>query len=248
MRIKRTTEEFLKLLSDKNSYYKEGLFEIIGEYESLKTKILLKDKFGVCAISTGDLLYNNYKPRIESAVDKTQYFINKSNSYHNYLYDYSKSIYTKDKNNLIITCKTHGDFKQTPNNHYMGKGCPDCKKTALSNYQKSSPTGWSLTNWINKAKNSKNFDSFKVYIIKVFDENEEFYKIGRTFTKLNKRFDYSANIPYNYQIVKIYEDTAEKIFNLENELKRKNKINKYTPLKKFDGMYECFKLIQNELT
>lgn len=43
---------------------------------------------------------------------------------HGKLYSYKKSIYNGCMKNLIITCRTHGDFNQTPNQHYKGEGCP----------------------------------------------------------------------------------------------------------------------------
>lgn len=54
-------------------------------------------------------------------------FIEKSNQIHNRKYNYSKSIY--GKNNLvklIIICPIHGEFKQSPNEHLDGCGCPKC--------------------------------------------------------------------------------------------------------------------------
>ena len=44
------------------------------------------------------------------------------------------------------------------------------------------------SDWTNAAINSKSFESFKVYIIRCYNDNEEFIKIGRTFSKLKKRF------------------------------------------------------------
>lgn len=55
-----------------------------------------------------------------------QSFIEKANTVHNNIYDYSKVIYTDSKENIIIVCKKHRDFNQSPNNHLMGKGCPKC--------------------------------------------------------------------------------------------------------------------------
>lgn len=60
-------------------------------------------------------------------VTDTASFIEKSNLVHNFKYDYSKSIYTKSKNKLIITCKEHGDFFQIARDHYNGGfGCSTC--------------------------------------------------------------------------------------------------------------------------
>ena len=43
-------------------------------------------------------------------------------------YDYSKFIYRDYKKKVIIVCSTHGEFLQTPDNHYRNaQGCPKCK-------------------------------------------------------------------------------------------------------------------------
>lgn len=55
-------------------------------------------------------------------------FIEKSNKVHNFKYIYSKSIFVNTKTKLVITCKDHGDFKQSPEHHFEGKGCPACAK------------------------------------------------------------------------------------------------------------------------
>lgn len=56
----------------------------------------------------------------------TNDFIKKAKLNHGIKYNYSKTNYINNKKNVIITCKKHGDFKQTPNNHLAGTGCPKC--------------------------------------------------------------------------------------------------------------------------
>jgi len=48
-----------------------------------------------------------------SKVRDTKSFIIKSNIIHNSLYDYSNSKYIKNKDNIYINCKIHGEFKST---------------------------------------------------------------------------------------------------------------------------------------
>lgn len=238
-----TNDEFKTKLLNSNEFY-EKTFILKEDYQHLRHKILVEDQFGLCRIFTSDLLYNNYRPGLRSAINKTDYFINKIRDIHGNKYDYSKSFYVNNKSKITIICTEHGEFTQTPDNHLAGKGCPKCGNINKSKYQKEYPTGWTLTNWKNKALRSKNFDSFKVYILKIYSNNEEFYKIGRTFNTIVDRFTKSNNIPYNFDVVEIIEGDAEYVFKLENRLKRKNKNNKYIPNIKFDGMYECFKNIK----
>ena len=41
-------------------------------------------------------------------------------------YDYNKFEYLGKDEESIITCKIHGDFKQSPKSHWNGHGCPNC--------------------------------------------------------------------------------------------------------------------------
>ena len=59
-------------------------------------------------------------------MNNLELFIKKANEVHNYKYDYSKSIYTKASEKLIIICKIHGEFNQTPANHVKDHGCKKC--------------------------------------------------------------------------------------------------------------------------
>ena len=63
----------------------------------------------------------------------TEDFIQKSSKIHPpQKYDYSKVHYTNNRNKVCIICLTHGEFLQSPFNHLMGKGCPDCAKEKVS--------------------------------------------------------------------------------------------------------------------
>jgi len=56
----------------------------------------------------------------------TEQFINKAIQLHGDKYDYSKAIYTKAINKVIIICKKHGEFYQQSNLHLSGSGCVNC--------------------------------------------------------------------------------------------------------------------------
>ena len=62
-----------------------------------------------------------------------QHFLNKAKEKHGDKYDYSNVQYRSNRKNVIIICKKHGDFLQSPNNHYKGKGCPECGILSRSN-------------------------------------------------------------------------------------------------------------------
>lgn len=54
-------------------------------------------------------------------------FVNRANKIHGGKYQYHLSEYKSKDTPLIITCKNHGNFLQSPANHTKGKqGCPKC--------------------------------------------------------------------------------------------------------------------------
>jgi len=61
-----------------------------------------------------------------SIVNDNNYFIMKATEIHNGKYDYSKTIYTKNRESVIIICPTHGEFTQMAMAHLAGKGCKIC--------------------------------------------------------------------------------------------------------------------------
>lgn len=152
-------------------------------------------------------------------------FISKATKIHKYKYQYNNFEYFSAITLSSITCSIHGDFKQNANNHLNGHGCPKCGKESH----------WRKTDYIKKA----NGRLCIFYTLKCFNEYEEFYKIGITFTSIEKR--YSSKIPYNFEIISYKEGDAGFIWDLELSEKRKLKEYKYKPLLDFKGSKtECF--------
>ncbi len=59
----------------------------------------------------------------------TEDFIKESNLVHGDDFVYTKTQYKSAKEHVIIICKKHGEFKQTPSHHLSGQGCPICKSS-----------------------------------------------------------------------------------------------------------------------
>ena len=74
----------------------------------------------------GGCLECGYKELSRLKRDTKEEFIEKAISVHGNIYDYSKVDYTNSHDRVIIICKEHGDFKQIPNGHLSGQGCPSC--------------------------------------------------------------------------------------------------------------------------
>lgn len=173
----------------------------------------------------------------ESIKSTTEKFVQKAKQVHGDKYDYSLVDYIGNKRNVKIICSKHSVFEQKPDVHLSGAGCIKCVHDNI----KENPSGWTITNWQKAGENSKRFDSFKVYVIKCWNNDEKFYKIGRTFNKTKIRFQSNDDMPYSYEIINEYIfDTAKEAFDKETELKRLHQEHKYLPRIKFGGMQECF--------
>lgn len=78
----------------------------------------------------------------ESSKDKMsgsyEEFLEKSQNIYGNKYSYSKEDYKNFTTPVTITCPVHGDFKSTPNNHFMGSGCTKCgtETRRLRNHEK----------------------------------------------------------------------------------------------------------------
>ena len=80
-------------------------------------------------------------------MNKYKAFIQKANIKHNNKYDYSKVNFIRSMDKVVIICKEHGEFNQTPSKHLFGQGCPECGKSKIKNAQ--SDTKESFTNKAN---------------------------------------------------------------------------------------------------
>lgn len=176
--------------------------------------------------------------RANNRTKSTKTFIKESKEIHGTMYSYDLVKYTGQTNNVKIICPKHGVFEQLPYNHLYGKGCHKCGVKIAT--ETISSGKWRHIKWIKNAKRSPLFDSYKLYIIKCWDDDETFYKIGRTFLTIDKRF-ISCSIPYEYELISLitHNDGLE-ICKYEMMLHNKNKEHKYIPKKRFKGIQECF--------
>jgi len=65
--------------------------------------------------------------RNASPEEKTKAFVARARALHGDKYDYSKARYAGSEEAVEVSCRTHGPFYPTPNNHLWNKsGCPEC--------------------------------------------------------------------------------------------------------------------------
>lgn len=121
------TESFIKkcklIHEDKFLYTKVN-------YQGIKIPIIIICKIHGEFTQTPDKHINALQgcPRCKKSSKKDlAYIVKMGTLIHNGKYDYSKSVYTKMFDNIIIICPKHGEFKQTPANHINHKqNCPAC--------------------------------------------------------------------------------------------------------------------------
>lgn len=163
---------------------------------------------------------NKKNKKLTSDIEK---WTKKANLKHNNKYDYSEAKYLGYNKKIKIICKEHGEFIQNARDHIAGAGCPKC---AIMGYKKKDFV--------------KKFEMATLYIIKCWNKEEVFYKIGITGLDIEKRFNTKLKMPYNYEIIKDFYYFSNEIWNYEKEFHKKFKIYKYKPKIKFSGRYECF--------
>jgi len=237
--------QFLEDLYKNNEFYRAKDFIVKDEYKTCKDKMLLGTKYGDVKVRASHLL-SGLKFTIESAVDKNEFAKNKIIEVHGDVFDLSKVNYTKSRDNIIIGCSIHGFVEVQFNNLIQSRGCPKCGNNLLKEEVKKNG-GWEHSRWEKQANNSKNFDSFKVYVIRCWNEEEEFYKIGKTFTTVMKRMKGKSKnkvMPYSWELIKEYIlNTAKDACLFELEAKKIHKNYKYIPRINFNGRRECFSKI-----
>lgn len=237
------SEWLYKTLVNKDTNYRNYIF--ISKVVTKETPLYILSPIGIVHKITPKSLLKNVNITILSAIDKTKYFITNYKHLHpTSTFENFKYIHKDFK--TVATCKLHGDYITTPNKLQQSHGCSTCgylnTSRSLQLYHRSSKAihrGWSHSEWINAANISKNFDSFKVYIIRLYNNTENFIKIGKTFVTIKSRFE-RKRPPYEYELISYAEGDGLTMSILETTLHSKLKEYKYVPSLNFDGSTECF--------
>jgi hypothetical protein len=78
----------------------------------------------------------------------TEMFITRARKFHGSRFDYAKSRYVNRRTKIAIECKEHGIFRQRPDHHLSGNGCPKCSEVHT--------TSESEKMWLDSRRISKN--------------------------------------------------------------------------------------------
>lgn len=218
-----TTDEFIRRSSKKhnNKYsYKKSVYTTANSLITITCPI--HGDFEQAAVShyhTG-----NGCPYCAGSKQTTELFICKSANIHNNKYDYNNVIYKNSHTKVIITCPIHGDFEQTPSNHYK-HGCALCNR--LGGYDEL---------YFENKPHKKEMPAV-LYLVKFYNDVEEFWKIGITVRKICERFASVRN--YQYNIIDVVECDLYDAFTREQKLLRENTHLQYWPKHHIDGYTEC---------
>lgn len=195
-------------------------------------------------------------------------FINKAIKVHGDKYDYSKVNYINNKTDVLITCKEHGDFYQSPHNHLQGKGCPFCKESHLENVVKQSLFEHKITFEYQKRFKWLGLQSLDFYLpdykIAIECQGEQHYKEGHFNESLSEQIkrDNEKKEKCKHNGIQILYFASEKydknVINNINELIRNidysinidktnlDKITNFLNENKIPFNYEVSKIIHND--
>ena len=121
-----TTEDFIK----KADLIWRGIYDYSKViYINAKRKVIIGCKIhGDFEMAPSNHMEGQGCPKCSSRfVDKGKFII-KAELIHKNRYDYSKVIYINGYTKVLIGCKIHGYFLQTPGSHLIGHGCPICNR------------------------------------------------------------------------------------------------------------------------
>lgn len=229
MSKKLTSEEFSKKLKSKNP----KIYNLVSDIEYYNsTKVTVKSEFGELEMWADSLLeWNDLS--IRAAVDKTSFWIKRSKKFRKDSdnIDYSQAVYIDNKNNITLRCKIHNyEYNQRPSHHMDNtQGCPYCMRQVIM---------YNETTIITHKGFIEDIEGF-IYVLKLSNTAESFYKVGITS---KHRFKYRLNQLRKYY--KVFVEYTEKLdmvsaYNLEQRFLKEFKSYSYEPEIKFHGYTEC---------
>lgn len=164
-------------------------------------------------------------------IKSNKQFIVDANKVHEGKYGYSKVVYLGSFNKVEITCPIHGSFYQSPTSHLAGNGCKWCNYTGGHGGYTVGTAERFRSEWLKQPAT--------LYLIELSDNKELFYKVGITSNSIESRFGRNYT-PYNIRIIHTIETNKYLATYVEKEVLKE--VKSYTPLKRFSGYTECFKI------
>ena len=120
--MKKTHEQFLEDLWNRNKHYREGKFKVVGQYEKTEYRIELETKFGRC-MCVPHVLLRDTLPDIRSATSKSEYFKNVclEKFGNDDINDLSEVEYVCSNTKVKVTDRDYGEYFITPSDYLSGR-------------------------------------------------------------------------------------------------------------------------------
>lgn len=199
------TEYFMNVLKEKQPKIAQ-LVEPVSEYKKAKEKMLFRTRYGVISINPDSLL-SGHEPTVRVAVDRKNYMKNQLLVLYGNKYDFEITSTDRHSGKCTLICPKHGRVEIDNDYIFSGVGCPKC----------------------NHERNESNI----LYIVKLKNESESFYKLGITYEKKNgelQRFKQYRLMGYEIETILIKKfDSALQCAETELKLKHIIKDNLYQP-------------------
>ena len=199
------TEYFMAILKEEQPQIHSQLLAPLSEYITAKTPMLFDTEFGVVSL-TPDNLLAGHGPTMRAAVNRKDYYKRQLlKLYEGFGYDFIVTSTSRHEGKVTLVCPIHGEQLVDTDGIFLGKGCPACNSTNKSDV---------------------------LYFIRLYNDNESFYKIGISYylgDTLRRYRDYE-DLGYTIEelAVKKFDSNAE-VRNKELEIKRLIKPFLYTP-------------------
>lgn len=188
-----------------------------SEYEAMKKKMLFNTKFGLVSLNPDNLIHG-HAPSVRVAVNRKEYMRNQLLYLYDNKYDFEILSTDRHEGKCILICPIHGRIEVDNDYIFEGCGCLKCN-----------------TNWEK---------SDTLYVVKLTNEIESFYKLGITYIKSNEPRRYRDYRKLGYEVEQIYLktfDTYQECFDKEFALKQLIKPHLYQPkIWDNDSTTECF--------
>lgn len=212
-------------------------------YKNRRTNVeIICPKHGIFEQNPGHHLHGNgcnqcaYELKAQKLSRGNEGFIKLAREVHGDRYLYDKCKYANSKKAVIITCRVHGDFTQKPEHHIRKKsGCPKC---VVRHFQRDS--------YLKIA--CKHKGESKLYVLRCFEGDEVFYKVGVSVNGVSGRYRTNQEMPYQYEILREVVFDAGLAWDLEKQAHRLLKKFKYCPKIYFaGGKTECFSVMPRKI-
>jgi hypothetical protein len=196
---------------------------IKSNYLHSKLPLIVEDEYGEMLCTPTTLLSDRLQG-IDTAIDKTKYYLAKNKHIIHDNVDFKKFQYITKKTPTVVTCKKHGDFKTHPDRLERGIGCFHCGVEMRIGKQKRK--------FPNTALNTG------LYIMQLTSSLETFYKVGIS-ANVQRRSSNFKKVGYKVEIIYFNKLGKSEALKCEKLFLKDFRSFKIQPTIKFEGDTEC---------